>query len=588
MKMKLKYYMSAILASSVLYAFAQQTDRNVTVEREYKPVIQDAGKISQVPEVTTTDTRKANAEYNEIELPMSMGQNIQILSAADLELEKRKDPAASFVRVGLGNYNINMLDFAMPLVRKADMRLDLKANHFATFGGKDHSNTNASMLFNTYLDKIELFAGLSGGYEYFNYYGKNFNALGQPIDLDSLKSNPNTVYTEQNMLRISRNATDAKLSALQNAPTWNDVWRFNTYFGVCSKEDAKGLRYEASVNYNRSDTRLGLIEDKLYTKAGFSNANGKDRMGMDIELQNMFYSSDKLTDSMNVWDSYSVFSMNPYYSFERANWKVRLGVKTSFSFVYGKPFSPSPDIFAEWQAVPEWFAVYGGLTGGYKINSQDVAVSENRYIYPDLRLLDTYTPFYLYAGIKLKPVYNLLIDAYLSYRYIDQQYFFVNKSYTTPTSTSGYTDEKTLYTNMYNAVYSSASLVNIGLRANYNIRNTLNLQLKTVFNNWKTFDTEMAWMKPKFETDITGEYRISRGLNVNASLYYCGERYAKLGTLNMRMKPYLDVNTGVSYTLDNWLTLFIKANNIFNANYDEFYGYRTQGLNYMFGASFAF
>jgi hypothetical protein len=49
------------------------------------------------------------------------------------------------------------------------------------------------MLFNTYLDKIELFAGLSGGYEYFNYYGKNFNALGQPIDLDSLKSNPNTV-----------------------------------------------------------------------------------------------------------------------------------------------------------------------------------------------------------------------------------------------------------------------------------------------------------------------------------------------------------------------------------------------------------
>ena len=580
---------SNIIAAFTLIALsvsAQDVDRNVTVEREYKPLIQDAGKITSVPTVTEANVQKSEASYNDINLPIEVEQSIQTLSAAELELEKRKNPNQGFVRIGAGNYLNNMLDFALPVIKRGDMRLDLKANHLATFGNKTHSTSNTSLIFNNYYGKMEMMAGINAGYEYFKYYGKNYNALGIEKDLSSYTTPSTSLYTEQNLVRISRNAQSETLDNLVNAPANDGLWRFNTYLGVKSAPAKTGLRYEAVVNYNKFSSRNGLTEDIIHTKAGFNNVNGKNRMGVDFELQNMFYKSNLTSFVINVWDAYSVFSMNPYYSFERDNWNVRLGVKTSFSFVHGRPFNPSPDIFAEWKAIPSWLAFYGGVGGGYKVNTLDVAMTENRFLFSDLRIQDTYTPVNAYFGVKIKPVYNLLLDTYISYKYIDNQYFFINKDYNS--STAATADESTIYTNKFNAIYSSASLTNVGIRANYNIRNSVNVQLKGVYNGWKTFDIPVAWQKPKFEADLTGEVRISRNLNVNGSLFFKGERQAKLGTMSMTMKPVTDVNLGASYTYLNWFTMFAKVNNLLNASYDEFYGYEVQGMNVMVGAAFSF
>jgi hypothetical protein len=435
---------------------------------------------------------------------------------------------------------------------------------------------------------MEMLAGVNLGYEYFNYYGKSYNALGKEDDFSTFTNSKSSLYKELNLKPISRNAESKKLEDLINMSSNEALWRFNTYLGVRSAPAKSGLRYEAVVNYNKFDSRNGLTEDRIHTKAGFNNVNGKNRMGIDIELQNMFYSTDFPADSINVWDAYSVFSMNPYYSFERDNWNVRLGVKTSFSFIHGKPFSPSPDISAEWKAIPKWLAFYGGLGGGYKVNTLDGSMTENRFMFSDLRIQDTYTPVNAYFGIKIKPVYNLLLDAYVSYRYIDNQYFFINKDYASATITPGKPEEQTVYTNLFNAVYSSASLTNIGVRANYNVRNTVNVQLKGVYNGWKTFDITEAWQKPTFEADLTTEVRLSRNLNLNGSIFVMGARQAKLGDMSVRMKPVTDVNLGASYTYLNWFTLFAKVNNLLNSRYDEFYGYEVQRLNFMAGAAFSF
>lgn len=584
-------FKSNIIAALTFFAFsvsAQNVDRNVTVEREYKPVIQDAGKITSVPAVAEANVSKSPPSYSDLNLPLQVGQNIQTLSAAELELEKKQNPASAYIRIGAGNYYNNLLDFALPVIKRGDMRLDLKANHLASFGDKTHSTSNASLIFNNYYGKMEMLAGVNAGYEYFNYYGKNFNLLGDVVDLKSFSTLPTTLYTEQNLFRISRDAATVKLENLTNASTNDGMWRFNTYLGVRSAPAKTGLRYEAIVNYNNFNSRNGLTEDIIHTKAGFNNVNGKNRMGVDVELQNMYYSSDLPATVINVWDSYSVFSMNPYYSFERNNWNVRLGVKTSFSFVHGRPFSPSPDIFAEWKAIPSWLAFYTGVGGGYKVNTLDLAMTENRFLFSDLRIQDTYTPINAYFGLKIKPVYNLLIDAYISYKYIDNQYFFINKDYGTTAFALSHPEERIVYTNRFNAVYSRASLTNIGFRANYNIRNSMNVQLKGVYNGWKTFDMAEAWQKPKFEADLTSEVRVTRNLNVNGSLFFKGEREAKLGNLVMNMKPVTDVNIGASYTYLNWFTMFAKVNNLLNSRYEEFYGYEVQRMNVMVGAAFSF
>ena len=582
-----KYIVSALLAMSV-GVNAQTVDQNVTVEREYKPIIQDAGKIISVPEVIEPNVEKTAAKYTEFSFPLPVGQNIQTLSAAELEHQRRKNPKDAFVRIGLGNNLNNLLDFALPLLKKTDMRLDLKLNHLATFSKEAHSTTRAALEFNNNYKNSEFYAGVGLGHEYFKYYGEQFDMTGTPKDLTSLKTG---IYEELNFVRVNRTAQLFSLNNIVNGADNDVFWRFNAFAGMRSLPATESIRYKAEVQYRLFDSRNGLTENIIHSKANFNTPNGRNRSGIDVEMQNMMYKTDIANTVMNVWDAYTVFSMNPYYSIERERWDIRLGVKSSFSFVHGRPFNPSPDVSFEWKAVPEWLAFYAGAGGSYKVNTLDGMFTENRFLFSDLRVQDTYTPVSAYFGVKIKPVYNLLFDAYVNYQYIDNQYFFINKDYAYSLLSStllGSPNDSIIYTNKFNVVYSAATLVKVGLRANYNLRNLVNIQLKGAYNGWDVEDIAMAWNKPKFEADMTADWRVTRNLNVTSNVFFESERFAKLGEQSMRMRPKVDINLGASYSYLNWFTLFGKVNNLTNNRYQEFYGYEVQGMNVLVGASFSF
>lgn len=582
-----KYIVSALLAMSV-GVNAQTVDQNVTVEREYKPIIQDAGKIISVPEIIEPNVEKTAAKYTEFSFPLPVGQNIQTLSAAELEHQRRNNPKDAFVRIGLGNNLNNLLDFALPVLKKTDMRLDLKLNHLATFSKEAHSTTRAALEFNNNYKNSEFYAGVGLGHEYFKYYGEQFDMTGTPKDLTSLKTG---IYEELNFVRVNRTAQLFSLNNIVNGADNDVFWRFNAFAGMRSLPATETIRYKAEVQYRLFDSRNGLTENIIHSKANFNTPNGRNRSGIDVEMQNMMYKTDIANTVINVWDAYTVFSMNPYYSIERERWDIRLGVKSSFSFVHGRPFNPSPDVSFEWKAVPEWLAFYAGAGGGYKVNTLDGMFTENRFLFSDLRVQDTYTPVSAYFGVKIKPVYNLLFDAYVNYQRIDNQYFFINKDYAYSLLSStllASPNDSIIYTNKFNVVYSAATLVKVGLRANYNLRNLVNVQLKGAYNGWNVEDIAMAWNKPKFEADLTADWRVTRNLNVTSNVFFESERFAKLGEQSMRMRPKVDINLGASYSYLNWFTLFGKVNNLTNNRYQEFYGYEVQGMNVLVGASFSF
>lgn len=585
-----KYIIPVLLFSSLL-SMAQTVDQNVTVEREYKPVIQDAGKITSLPAIVEPITDKTKANYTEFNLPMLVGQNIQNLSAAELEIQKRKEANAAFVRLGFGNYLNNMLDFALPVLKKPDMRLDLNANHLATFGDKAHSTSEANVLFDKNFNNSNFYTGVGVGYEYFKYYGNNFDFYGQTTDLNEFKTGGQALFNELNLVRVNRTPQTYTLNQITNSNDFDVFWRFNTFVGLQSLPNADGLRYVGEVKFKSFNSQHGLKENIIESKANFNTSYGRNRLGIDVKMQNMMYTTNMVNPIFNAWDAYSVFEMNPFYSFERKNWNLRLGVKSSFSFVHGRPFNPSPDIFAEWKAVPKWLAIYGGLGGGYQVNTLDRMFKENRYLFSDLRVKDTYTPVSPYIGIKVKPAYNILIDAYLTYDYIDNEYFFVNKDYqySSLSSTSlASRNESVIYSNRFNAVYSKATHTQVGVRANYNLRNLINIQWKGAYNHWNVYDIPTAWNKPKFESDLAADIRLSRNLNLTTNVFFESERFAKIGIDDFRMKPKVDVNLGASYSYLNWLTIFGKVNNLTNSKYEEYYGYEVQGINFMLGAAFSF
>jgi hypothetical protein len=584
----LKYILPLLLFAAGLTAQAEDSivNRNITVEREYKPVIQDAGKIKSVPKVLEPKVDKITPAFTDFNLPMKADDyNIHTLPAAQLQREKRPESKGGFARLGFGNYYNTLGDLAYPLVNNSDMKLDFSLNHLGTFGTKAHSTSKAELSFDKYFENLDLYAGLGEGHEYFKYYGNNFNNGRFVVNLDSLATgNGSASYLEQNLVSTNRTARNFTLDELAKDSISNTVWRFNAFAGVRSLPLANGVRYKAEMNFKSFQARNGLIESLFLTKGGFDTQSGNNRLGVDLEMNNLVYKS-KNAAILNFLDTYTIFTMNPFYSIEQKNFNLRLGVKSSFSFVHGRPFSPSADIHTEWKAIPKYLSIYGGITGNYNVNTMDEMFTENRYLYADVRVKDTYSPFEFYGGLKVKPIYNMLLDAYVDYRKIDNQYFFVNKEYKSDLVIG---DNSRLYTNRFNVLYSGASLLKIGVRTNYNLRNLINIQFKGAYNGWEVTSERYAWNKPTWEADLSTDIRITRNFSVSASAFYEGERFAKLGTMALRMSPKVDINLGASYSYNNWFTAFGKINNLIDNHYQNYFGYDVQGFNALAGVAFSF
>ncbi|MDD4993552.1 MAG: hypothetical protein PHR83_15100 [Paludibacter sp.] len=589
-----KYILSLVLLGigSVLTVQADDSivNRNVTVEREYKPIIHDAGKINSVPKVLELNVDKAAANYSDFNLPLNAGFNIHTLPAAQLDFGKKADNKPGYARVGIGNYFNTLADFAYPLVRTSDMHLDFSLNHLGAYGIKAHTTTKAALSFDKSFAEFNLYAGLGGGHEYLKYYADNFNNNGTVVDLKTLAiANGTDTYREEDLTHLNRTAKDFSLSQLANDSIGNIFWRFNALAGVRSLPESDELRYRAEVQYKVFSSHYGLSEHLIHTQAGFNIPSKENRMGLDVEMYNLSYRSDNLL--MNYFNTaYTVVTLNPYYGIERENYNVRLGLKTGLSFGRGDFFNPSADIRAEWKVAPEFFSVYGGAAGGYAVNTLDAMADENRYLYSDTKVNDTYTPYDVYAGFKLKPLYNLLLDAFVDYCSINNQYFFVNKEYSISTMTvPPVVPTSGLFTNRFNVIYSDATQFKVGARANYNFKNLVNVELKGAYNGWAVATEQYAWNKPKWEASLNTGVRINSEWSVSANAFYEGERYAKLGNLApILMRDKIDINLGANYSYNNWLSAFVKVNNLINNHYQDFYGYYVQGFNVLVGAGFSF
>lgn len=587
----LKYPIIFVLLMSFCVTAAraqEEVDRNITVEREFQPVVKDAGKITALPEILQISNAKERVDYSEIYQPLPFDKSILPLSPEEVLLQQQASQMGAYVRLGMGNYWNTLGDFAMPLLKNEKNRLDLMLKHTGTFGNKKHSVSQGTIKFNHFFKSYDLYAGMNFSHEYFNYYGNNFDGAGDTLNLGrwaSVYSSPTPVYKEQALERITRSPEDVSLLSLANSPLTDMLWRYNAHVGMRSLPNARGHKYSGEINYDLFHSNNGLQEHIITTRYGFSNPLGANRFGMNFELENMFYRQND-APAINFWNYYAVFSMNPYYMIERSDWYVRAGVKASFSFIHGRPFNPMPDVSAEWKILPKYLSVYGGVTGSFTPSTLTGIYAENPYVYSDLRVKDNYVPVNTYLGFKLKPLHNLLLDAFVDYRFIDDQYFFVNKAYASTEITG---DSATLYTNRFNAVYSDVNLFRFGVRMNYNYKNLVNVQLKGVYNDWKVATERFAWMKPAIEADLSTDVRVNKKLSVAANLFFEGKRYAKLGdTLIKEMQPKLDINLGASYSFNRTFSAFAKINNLLNSKYEQFYGYEVQGINFLLGGAVSF
>ncbi|MDL2290310.1 hypothetical protein LJB95_02780 [Paludibacteraceae bacterium OttesenSCG-928-F17] len=527
-------------------------NRNVTVEREFRPVIQDAGKMNVYPEISVPNLTKATPQYRTTNSkPLNVDQNIHYLSAASIRMP-RLHYNEGFARVGIGTGFNTLADFAYPLFTNRDTKLDFILNHYGFFNKKAHANTQAAMKFTKQLSPFDLYAGIGGNHEFFKYYGKSY------------LSDMNNDLTEVDELIGGQ----------------NNIMRLNANVGLHNSEWEDGWRYAADLGYNLFHSGVNSVnEHQVNVKGGVNGEMFGNRAGINITSSNQFYST---TTNGDVLKNYYVFSLNPYYAIERESWNLNLGLKTYFSINKGRGFSIMPDVHFDWRFAPKYAAIYAGVTGDYKVNTISDITRENLYIRQGVQVDDTYTPLDIFAGVKVKPFNGFLFDVFVDYKMIQNQYFFETDY------SEGLVGNNELFLNVFHPIYSKANVFKLGGRISYTYYEKFNIQLNGVYSKWNVSNYDHAWYKPSWELGMNISYKVMPSLSIYANADFSGGRYALLKDIPVKLDAMIDINLGADYNLFKWMTVFLKINNLINNKYDIWHGYEAQGFNLTAGAVFDF
>lgn len=581
-------FLIIFLSGGFFYTSAQEAasdsvvHRNVTVEREYRPAIQDAGKINIEPQMASPAVKQLTPSYNTgFSKSLDIGYNIHYLPAAEVT-RPIMNIKKGYARVGVGSGINTLADFAYPLFSNKDTQLDFILNHHGLFNSKAHSVTQAKLGFTKRFREFDLSLGAGGRHEYFKYYGDFFDADGNSDN--SLKDIQNSYYPNNPSIYNPFHA----LTHLDKAT----FWRFNANAGINNSPWADELRYAMKINYNYFNAGNSITEHQIKVDGNLdAEINSDNRIGLDLISSSQFYNTE-LLDYNKLIKNYSVLILNPYFSIQKEAWDLRIGIKSAFSFGKGQILNISPDIHANWRVMPDYVSLYAGIGGGYKINTLSSIYEENRFMQPGTTVKDTYTPVDMYAGIKVSPTYGLLFDVFINYKYIKHQHFFINDSYIAsgyPNSAS-YENDPRIYTNKFTCVYSNTNLFRVGARVSYNYFDKFYAQLSGAYNGWDVDKFEYAWNKPSWEINFNTKFEIFTDFNLYANINLEGGRYALLMNLEpIKMDPaIININIGADYSLYSWMSVFVKVNNLINNKYQPWYGYDAQGFNVMAGVIFDF
>lgn len=557
--------------------------RQLELQREFNPTLQDANKINSLPVVRQPQVTKANTDYAtwttratppiEIALP----QPGRIMTDIPYSLQR------GYLKLNAGNYG--NIDGALGF-KFLDSETD-KVNFMFL-----HNSSNGNLDYNQgeNLDKIKMkymdnFAKLNfkhifeasefdiyGSFLHsqFNYFGNNFGSV-------RLHDDNNQALSVFN-LKASLHNTQPQPINYYGSFSYN---YFTTKYGrTLTDESMGGSHVDANIDLNKSFI------------------GGDNLVGIKGEFTGVFYDEIATLDEGEKISNFIMVDANPYIHFEGFNWKMRLGANLDFVFDDENKFYVSPNIALS-ALIAENTTLYINALGGVGKNTYLDMYRESRYLRPNTIVKHSNTPFAIDGGAKIGAIDGFRIDIFGGYKKTKDEHFLVlqpthlfthpfpNMPPNTPTD----------YSEFLIPVLGDLTHSHIGARVHSNIWSPLDVAVEVKKNfysvtkieglNTETNELE-AWNKPGLEVDIDAIFSVNNQLKVMLGYYFANERWSIAEGQTVEMDNINNLSAGALYNINKMFTLNLKANNLLNQTYDMWYGHPAQGVSVMGGFTFKF
>jgi hypothetical protein len=577
-------------------------NRSVTVERDFQPVIKAAGKISTRPAVMETTIEAAPVEYSEYNhrLPVSNYQSPNLLSQPT-----RFEPGRlynGYVRGGFGHTN-TLFDFGYHLDDGKKSILDVYAHHKAEWGLAALSKSRLGLEFTHPFSSCDLYFGINGGNIYYHKHGHFY---------DYSLTNPGGWTGNGTAYPKPRTFTDKDKTAL---------WTAEVYLGV--RANAKqDFQYMVQLGYNLFSKPGAVSEHQLHTNASFDWHREMHHVGLNLKVQNNLLQLGSLGDVIpdSLYRNRHNFRIEPYYAYEGRRVRLHVGVNIDMNIGRGHQylsgtenisFAPSPHINFEAQVAKQWLTIYADVMGHHGLGSLQSYMEENRYSLIHAGIVKpcaSYTPVDAELGFHIRPVRDLLVEIHGGYAYMLHEDYWIATA-----------DTKTLFAplNMTRPLgdfiheHADYQRGKIGAQINYHLQDVVRIHLNGDYYIWSSKEAPV-YDRPNWELALRVDGRIDEHWSLYSDNHFAGSRLALATDGEHWLRPTIELDLGLQYDLfvgssrsrnqqpltagasvlrpspKPNLSLFFQLNNWLHHKNEIFYGYRSQGINFLLGATFRF
>ncbi|MBO4362634.1 MAG: TonB-dependent receptor [Paludibacteraceae bacterium] len=584
---------------------AQDTtlNRNVTVERDFQPIISSAGIVSVKPVIVQQDIEPVEVKYSTYSQSLSPAFNINPLGCSFTTWNEPK-PLHGYISGGLGHTN-TAFDFGYRIEdKKSKIAFDAYAHHRAVWGRYTVESTNFGLDITKSFSGSALYFGAEAVNNYYTMSGRYVDSTG-------------TMHL-------------AKASGLQ-AEDKLSLWTINTRIGLRSIRRGS-IQYRLQTGYSAFLYPTHVTEHQIRTLGRLEWNGGEHKAGVNLTVANFFMNVTDGTIAPMMYNPRHAIHVEPYYAYDHRRFHAHIGVNIDMNFGHGTlltntpdfALAPSPNVHLEYDITPNWLAVYGEASGSFAEGS----LQEYSLFYPYRHFGDgvtshhtpAYIPVQAQLGLKLRPQANLLIDLHARYEWKLNQFSSANPYYWEVRQFRDGLGDGTPVFGDY--VYCNLQRWKIGGEITYHYQDIVHVLVAGGYytGSMDSIETPAASVgnaadeasfaatvknadgsfkmldRPRWDLTVNIDARINRQWTVYSHNYICGKRQALMWEESASgrnygiylMRPTINLNLGCAYEYNKWLKVFLELNNIAYQRFHYYYGYTNPGTNFLIGASYKF
>ena len=590
---------TAILSGVSLNGLAQDADkknedlkREMTLERVYDPIVQDATKVNTLPVVREMNVQKRPIVYSDYSIAVIPEKEMSVLPPVELMTGVDHLSRKGYLHFGGGMLMNMMGDFGYHLIDNSKSQLGVNFSHRSMNGNvkfddkwniekrKAKFNDNFGGLdFKHHFDMATMKLGGKFGHSAFNYYGMPTNLMLTP----GADATCDTMTNQGNRL-------------------------INLYGGIAS-DLPYSLGYHFGVDYTNFKQKYslhkdleGMTENHIALDMGMSSpVNDGRTFGADLNMNILSYSEPTRSNSVILdsaaFNTHVNATLNPYFSMKSDTWKLLLG----FNFMLVSQNSEtdvyvSPNISFD-AAVTNWTVFYATLGGGIESNSMAEISRLNRYINPAFTADASKTWADLKLGIRSSASAGLWFDIFAGYKYTESDLLFNPSSY--PWISNG-------FNNVSMAFQPTTQRIQVGATLKYDFRKVVDFYVKGVYNYYNVKDDDTwkntyattgmiddneelkAYGRPSFVANIGINIRPITPLTFNLDYCMMTGMQAYTDKENVKMKAINDLRFRASWQFNDMIGAYAQFNNLLFQKYELYYGYPMQPFSAMVGFSLNF